>query len=485
MQKNILSILFLFAGIALLINLSACKKNQIITSSDAVLEFSVDTLTFDTVFTNMGSATKRFKIYNPHNQPIEVSNISLGGGEYSDYKINIDGANSYTAENIEIPPNDSIYIFVNVRIDPDNGDAIRKDSIMFSTNGNDQKVILQAYGWNAIYVGQIGYITSFPANSLVRLSAGKPYIFLGYIVVDSNSTMEVDPGVEIFMFGGPSTRPGGRALLYIGNNSTLKMNVGGDLNNPVEIKSHRLEYDYQLITLHHNGIFLSKNSVNNQIHGTVIRNAIDGIFVDSLSLNGNPKLEIKNSFIYNVDRAGIMGRQASIDAENLIIANSNQFDLITLRGGDYNFKHCTFANYGVDLVKRNEPLVSYRDYEVVYDTDGNETVVTADGSATFTNCIIYGSSGEETEVIRASETTSTSNVKFDYCLMKVDTFSGYEPTCVINAAPLFTDIDNYNFKVDTSASPAVDAGTAISVNADAEGTVRDGNPDIGAYELIK
>lgn len=485
MYKNIFRLFVLFAGIALLINLSACKKNQLITSPNAVLEFSLDTLTFDTVFTDMGSATKRFKVYNPHSQSIEISNIWLAGGQHSDYNINIDGANTSTVENVEIPANDSIYIFVNVRIDPDNGDAIRKDSIMFSTNGSTQKIILQAYGWNAIYVGQVGFITSFPANSLVRLSAGKPYIFLGYIVIDSSSTMEVDAGVEIFMFGGPSTRPGGRSLIYIGDNSSLKINVNGDLNNPVEIKSHRLEYDYQLITLHHSGIYLSQNSIDNQIHGTVIRNAIDGIFVDSLSINANPKLEIKNSFIYNVDRAGIIAREGSVVAENLVVANSNNFDFIALRGGDYTFKHCTFANYGVDLVKRNEPLVSYRDYEVVYDSDGNETVVTADGKAEFTNCIIYGSGSEETEVIRATGTTAATDVKFDFCLMKVDTFSGYSSNCIINAAPQFVDVEAYDFKLDTSASPAVDAANPINVNSDAEGVMRDANPDIGAYELIK
>lgn len=485
MYKNIFRLFVLFVGISLLINLTACKKNQLITSADAVLEFSLDTLTFDTVFTDMGSATKRFKVYNPHNQPIEISNIWLGGSEYSDYNINIDGENTHTVQNVEVPAKDSIYIFVNVQIDPTNGDAIRKDSIMFSTNGSTQKVILQAYGWNAIYVGQVGYITSFPANSLVRLSAGKPYIFLGYIFVDSSSTMEIDAGVEIFMFGGPSTIPGGRSLLYIGNNSSLKINVNGDLTNPVEIKSHRLESDYQLIALHHDGIYLSKNSVDNQIHGTVIRNAVDGIFVDSLSINGNPKLEIKNSLIYNVNRTGLVGRQASIVAENLVIANSNGFNFVATRGGDYDFKHCTFANYGVDLIKRNEPIVSYRDYQVISDADGNETVVTADGTAQFTNCIIYGSGSEETEVIRVNGTTATTEVNFDFCLMKVDTFSGYSSNCIINAAPQFVDVDAYDFKLDSSASPAVDAATPINVNSDAEGVMRDANPDIGAYELLK
>ena len=53
--------------------INACfSDDDIITSPDARIEFSLDTLRFDTVFTEQGSATRILKLYNPNNQTIEI-----------------------------------------------------------------------------------------------------------------------------------------------------------------------------------------------------------------------------------------------------------------------------------------------------------------------------------------------------------------------------------------------------------------------------
>ena len=302
------NLLLSFAVLFLIWQLSACKKDQFITENGAGLEFSLDTLTFDTVFTGLGNATRRFKVYNPHDQIILLKNVFLGGGDQSDFNINIDGFTGSSSNDIEIPAGDSIYIFANVYIDPNNGDAIRKDSILFETEGGGtQKVVLFAYGWNANYIGQVGYLTSY-TNTTLTLNNSKPYIFMGVVAIDSNSCIVIPGGTEIYMFGGPTTRPGDRALLYIGHESCIESNVGGNLSNPVEFKTHRLEEDYQFITFHHNGIYLSKTSRNNIIDGTIIRNAVDGVFVDSFSTNSNYKLSMNSCKIYNVERSGVLGR---------------------------------------------------------------------------------------------------------------------------------------------------------------------------------
>lgn len=84
MQQTFFKYLLFSALAYFLFQLTACKKDQFITTSGAGLEFSLDTLTFDTVFTNLGTATRRFKVYNPHNQIIRINNVFLGGGEPSD-----------------------------------------------------------------------------------------------------------------------------------------------------------------------------------------------------------------------------------------------------------------------------------------------------------------------------------------------------------------------------------------------------------------
>ena len=491
MQFSIFKITFLLALPFFLMQITACQKDQFITKSGAGLEFSLDTLTFDTVFTNLGNATRRFKVYNRHNQIIMIKSAYLGGGDQSDYQINIDGLSGTSSSDIEVPAGDSIYIFASVFIDPNNGDAVRQDSIMFETEGGGtQKVILHAYGWNAEYIGQVGYLTTY-TNTTLTLNNSKPYIFMGVIAIDSNSCIVIPGGTEIYMFGGPTTRPGDRAMLYIGHNSCIESNKGGNLNNPVEFKTHRLEEDYQLITFHHNGIYLSKTSRDNFIDGTIIRNAVDGVFVDSFSTNGTYKLEMNNCKIFNVERSGVLGRGAHIKMTNTVIANSNQFNFIGIRGGDYNFRHCTFANFGSGLVSRSEPIISYRDYEIQI-INGQEVAVTDDGTAYFTNCIIYGNKNEEIEVLTAEDPFVTFDYTFTNCLMKVDTFSQNMNSCITNQDPFFVDEDEYDFKIDSTASAANDAGTPSSIpsgtfsgpNFDIIGVSRNSNnPAIGAYAI--
>lgn len=471
-----------------LLPFSSCRKEQFLTQAGADLRFELDTLSFDTVFTDMGSASRRFKVYNPHSQTLKISRIELAGGGSSDFSLNIDGQNALAVEEIELAGGDSLYILASARIDPNNGDAIRLDSILFETNGSQQKVYLEAYGWNAIYVGRRGYQTRF-VNEQIQLSPDTPYIFLGQLYFDSSSVLTVPAGTEVFMFGGPTSRPGDRATIVIGHNSSIKVNVGGDLNQPAEFKTHRLEEDYQDLPFQHGGIYLTAQSVNNQIHGCIIRNAVDGIVIDSLAPNHpTVKLELKKSMIYNVDRSCILARFSSLWAENCILANSNQYNFINILGGDYTFRHCNLINFGTNpFVGRNEAVLSMRDFEIRYDADGNEIPVTADLRARFQNSIIYGNQAEEIELGSLEDFSGGAqwDYAFEHCLLKVDTFATGQFNCLINQEPYFRDLELYAYQIDSSASPLINAGMPLnpSLADDAESKGRDAQPDIGAYEF--
>src|SRR5579862_1926756 len=114
----------------------SCKKNSFITSPDAAINFSMDTLSFDTVFTSTGSVTQSVKIINANNQKINLSEVKLMGGSNSPFKININGASVSDASNIEIDADDSIYVFVSVYVNPTSANLafILQDSIMVAYN---------------------------------------------------------------------------------------------------------------------------------------------------------------------------------------------------------------------------------------------------------------------------------------------------------------------------------------------------------------
>src|SRR5450755_4532141 len=126
--------------IVLLILFYGCKKDTFITSKDAVINLSADTLHFDTVFTTAGSVTQFFKIVNGNNQKLEINNVTLAGGTTSAFKINVDGTTGPDVKNIELDANDSIFVFVTVTINPNATSLpfIMRDSIIISFNGNSQ-----------------------------------------------------------------------------------------------------------------------------------------------------------------------------------------------------------------------------------------------------------------------------------------------------------------------------------------------------------
>jgi hypothetical protein len=470
--------------------LGGCSKTELLTDPDAALRFSTDTLTFDTVFTEMGVATRKFKVYNPYDQPVKISHIRLAGGAQSKFRLNIDGTATTEALDVEIPANDSLYVFANVFIDPNNADnpLVVYDSVLFETNGQPQRVVLQAWGQDAVYLGQVGYYTWFTGANLI-FTPDKPYVLMGIVGIDSFSTLTIQAGTRVHMFGGPTSTPGARALLYVGDGSTLR--VEGTAAAPVQFVSHRLENEFDDLPFQWEGIRFGRFSRDNVVEHAIIRNALYGLWVDSLSTNARPKLTVRHTFVYNVAEAGILGINGSIYAENTVVANSVKWNALLVYGGDYTFNHCTFANYGTGLVSRqNKPLLAYRNYFVAYDTDGNEIVLEAPGRARFTNCILYGSQFSEIDLDKGENTTAPLDWLFKNCLVKADTLSYNLVDSYKNLDPRFVDPDAYDFHLDTIISPARNTGlpgltdfNGQPILYDLDGRPRDGQPDLGAYEF--
>lgn len=92
-MKRIISPLILIALIICSAIFSACNRldDNFSTNPNHRLSFSTDTLSFDTVFTSIGSATKQFMIYNKNKEPLNIETIMLAGAETTGFRINVDG----------------------------------------------------------------------------------------------------------------------------------------------------------------------------------------------------------------------------------------------------------------------------------------------------------------------------------------------------------------------------------------------------------
>ena len=120
----------------------SCKKENLETNQNTKLHFSEDTITFDTIFASIGSITKTLTVYN-HNDFDITTNVNLKGVSAANFRINIDGVPGNNQRDILIPANDSIFVFLEVTIDPSNNNTpyILSDSLVFTTGNSIQALI--------------------------------------------------------------------------------------------------------------------------------------------------------------------------------------------------------------------------------------------------------------------------------------------------------------------------------------------------------
>jgi len=469
---------FLFAFLVPLVLFFSCHpERHFIEDRDAKLAFTLDTVYFDTVFTTIGTATKSFRVKNPHNQHIKIDEITLAGGASSVFRINVDGESGLSFSEVEIAPKDSLYVFVEAILDPNNtGEILRiQDSILFLTNGNLQDIDLVAWGQDVHILRDsiLGQYTTW--------SADKPYLILNYAYVDSLQTLAIDPGVRVHLHRD--------AILFV--EGTLEVN--GTMEEPVIFEGDRLEELYEDIPGQWGLIYLTENSRNNRINYAEIRNGTIGILISAPPESGKtPDLKITNTIINHMSSNGIYALNAQVTGSNLVIGNCGGSCTGLIFGGEYTFTHCTFDNqWDTRYSNRLLPAVYLSDYFGTYDEQGNLLVYTRGDfeKAEFRNSIIYGS--ERMELVIDSYDGRQLNYLFDHCLTRIDEdsldFTG-DPSfsSIINNEDPLLDSIPVSYEPD-SLSPAIDAGLpahAIQFPFDLNGKSRldDEAPDLGAYE---
>jgi len=240
-MRKITPILFFISVLTLVFS---CRKDSIETSSSVQLNFSTDSVLFDTIFTTFGSTTKRLKIYNPNSSPVNISSISVGNGASSQFRINVDGVSGNIHKDVFLGGKDSLFIFAEVTIDPNNvlSPFVVTDKINFVTNGNKQSITLAAWGQNAHYFVANKSVNGIPLVYLDRDNSDaaldstwindKPYvIYGGYLTIDGDDKLTIEAGVRIHMHNG--------AGIWVFEDGNIRVN--GTKDEPVTFQGTRLE----------------------------------------------------------------------------------------------------------------------------------------------------------------------------------------------------------------------------------------------------
>lgn len=469
---------------------------------EVYLQFSQDTVRFDTIFTTMQSVTQRVTVRNPSKDAVLVDRIYLAGGGGSRFRINVSGDTSLVQNEVVIGGEDSLYIFVNVAIDYRNQDGPFEiyDYIKFELNGMPaQQVVLTAWGQDAYYLKSdktvvlpyrdpAQWMASSDPDS-VRFSyfywepnrvvdSRKPYVVYGYLTVQAGQTLHIPAG----------------SRFYFAQNSGIWIQAGaclsveGSLSQPVLFTSLRQDGDYRDMAGQWGRIWMDGESGPHKVEYALIRNAETALWLDSC-VQTEGGLYVANTRIENMSKHGILSKQNRVEGVNLCIS-STQVPLMLAEGGSYVFRHGTFVSRYMGGMGFYSQALVLTNYRVGSEADNH---VFPMEKAEFANSVFYGSSSRQVELDFEEGSASSVDYNFNSCLISMmpvpDTSSGHYSRCVWNQDPLFVDEGNYNFEIDTIVSPLVGKGdpafaTGVAAS-DIKGVSRAVPPCIGAYEFVQ
>ncbi len=474
--------------------LFGCRRDELVTDDpNARLELTRDTILFDTLFTSdplhpeLPSVTKRFTVRNNNTGAVRVR-VTLEGGAASAFRINVDGAATTDTE-VEILGKDSLFIFVECALQPNNASnpMVAEDRVLFRTNGNDQHVLLVAWGRDVHRYYNIeglnyGIIAGGldengnPRCQTVEWMNDKPYLIYGRAVVDSCSKLIIHPGVKVYFHGGS-----GMWIYHYGN-----IEANGTAEERITFQGDRLEAMYQDLPGQWDRIWVMEGEQDNVFNHCVIRNALVGIQCETapwlpMEPTSTNKLVLNNTIIYNSSAAGLLSRNYRIQSTNLLVADAGQYCVALLGGGEYVFNHTTIANYwGLEI--REEPafFISNK-VGTIAGTQVRDILPSA-----FTNGIIYGNNANEFTM--DLDNAGARDFTFGNWLFRTDqstNIAQYFPvqgTIFRNQSPGFVSTGDKNFHLTQNAF-ARNRGQFSDDLFDMDGVLRgDGQPDLGCYE---
>lgn len=481
-------ILTVLLGIGVLVaSLPSCTlEEDFFTDASAEVRLGVDTLRFDTVFTEVGSATQSFKVYNPYNQPLNLKRVSVENNAGGRFRINVDGRSGDELTEVFMAPNDSIYVFVEVTVDPDQDVTVSpfifEGRVVVEATEQRQVVVLEAFGQNANYLpanrnrANFGFLTCDLGN--VSFDDPKPYVLYGSLVIDS-CTLTLPAGCRLYVHGGLVDNPDfgvfNDGLIIVQGSGRL--NIMGTAEEPVLIATDRLEEEFQTVSGQYSGIRLGAGTGPHTISHARIRNGIVGVFVDSLA-----RLNIDHTEISYTASAGIVGYAANVSGSNVLVHSNGGGALQAILGGRYRLDYSTFVNYG----SRNPAVLISNGFQV-----NNQVFYVNNLDATFRNSIIFGSLNDEFAVVNFDE-PSLLNYQLTNCILKSTNVPVDRPEFDSNCqscffpprdSALFVNTQLDSFQLDTLSFAEGKAFPIFGIDDDLIGNERDATtPDVGAFE---
>jgi len=377
LKKYLLPVLVLLSALGSL-TMPGCKPREEELQTSGALEFSADTVKFDTVFTTLRTVTKRLWVYNRNPKGVNVDLVTLDQPATTPYTLVINGDLKQTAANLFIRGEDSLLILVRAKL-PDNGlsgaakSYVLEEKLNFRTNGQDQRVLLRSFGQNIYLHDNVQFTRS------VTWDKDRPHVLYNSVVVPAGVTLRIMPGTRIYGHAGATLIVRGTLLVNSpadytpGTGATDTVKAGN--TNIVRFTGDRSgETQYATAPGQWTGIMLDASSRGNVIRYAQIQNATFGLLLYNPSnLSPQPDVTIQNSVIRYISGAGVsfasisntglpgagvLSLSGKATITNTLFSDCYEYAVLGY-GGDYSLNYCTIANYAATGAVRSTPSLGF------------------------------------------------------------------------------------------------------------------------------
>ena len=409
----------------------ACEDDEKFSTGPGMrLDFSVDTLKLDTVFSNTPSSTYAFWVFNRQDSGQRLQTVKLKKGNQTGFRVNVDGiyldnSNGSKTNNVEIRGKDSLLVFVELtsqtahQLEP----KLVEDNLLFiQENGNEQAVNLRAWTWDA----QKLYDLEIQKDTVIE--SAMPLVVYGDLTVRKGVTLTLK-----------------NTQLFFHDQSGLE--VEGSLKmEGCELRGDRLDrmFDYlpyDRVSGQWNGVHFHESSTDNELVETVIKNAIEGVVMDKAELDENhDRLSMTHCVVHNSKGTGVRTVGSSIRLDHCQLTNAGG-DCLAVIGGKAEISYCTIAQFYPFGASRGKAL------RMANETDNPLKLFDCEGT------IVTGYADDELEGEQISDEV---DYHFENCLLRtiVEEGARFEdiiwesPTDEIEGKKQFVKIDEENLDYD-------------------------------------
>ena len=475
------NLLYIILGVVVF---AACIEDEEFADiTQPCLTFSVDSVDFDTLIAGQRSVTHSFRVYNPTDKNVKVTNVQLTSAAEGVFRANVYGAyvEEGVAADFELRAKDSITIFVDAMpptTDSDTPVSYDAQLLFYLQGGAVQFIDLHVAGQEFVtYNGLV-------VTSDTVFTAKRPFHIIDSLVVETGATLTIEPGVVLMMSADASVDVRGRLVAC------------GNAGAPIVFRGDRLDdmfkdQPYDRISGQWGGVRFRASSFENKLDFVDIHSATYGVYCDSSSLEPL-KLQLENSVVHNVVADALSLYACSSFVGNTQISNAGG-NCVTVRGGNHQFVHCTLAQFYPFSAMRGSALnFANCEGDLRYPLE----------KLAFVNSIITGYAMDE--IMGASSDRykdDAFNYSFDHCLLNTPAYESPNlKDCVWddgesgvsradNFAPAF-DVDKLIFTFGLSPESAAVGSADAQVTATTYPLDRNGiprnmeRPDMGCYTFV-